>query len=117
MRYFTKTDITQVKAYIMGLVQFHPISAAGIDPVFFMHVALVSVLLAYFPFSKLTHMAGVFFSPTRNLPCDTRRTRHENPWNPEKNFLTYPEYEDMYREAMAEAGLPLDKPLDKKSGE
>ena len=80
-------------------------------------VTLVSVLLAYFPFSKLTHMAGVFFSPTRNLPCDTRRTRHENPWNPEKNFLTYPEYEDMYREAMADAGLPLDKPLEKKSGE
>ena len=117
MRYFCKTDITQVKAYIMGLVQFHPISAAGIDPIFFMHVTLVSVLLAYFPFSKLTHMAGVFFSPTRNLPCDTRRTRHVNPWNPEKNFLTYPEYEDMYREAMADAGLPLDKPLEKKSGE
>lgn len=115
MRYFFKTDITQVKTYIMGLVHFSPISADGIDPIFFVHVALVSSLLIYFPFSKLTHMVGVFFSPTRNLPCNTRRVRHVNPWNPPKDFLTYPEYEDLYREAMAGAGLPLDKPLEAKN--
>ena len=115
MRYFTKTDITQAKAFIMGLVHFHPISAAGLDPIFFTHVCLVSVLLAYFPFSKLTHMAGIFFSPTRNLPANTRRIRHINPWNPPKDFLTYPEYEDMYREAMVGAGLPVDKPLENKN--
>lgn len=115
MRYFTKTDITQAKAFIMGLVHFHPISAAGLDPIFFTHVCLVSVLLAYFPFSKLTHMAGIFFSPTRNLPANTRRIRHINPWNPPKAFLTYPEYEDMYREAMVGAGLPVDKPLENKN--
>lgn len=119
MRYFLKTDIAQVKAFVMGLVHFHPISAEGIDPIFFVHVCLVSVLLLYFPFSKLTHMVGVFFSPTRNLPCNTRRVRHVNPWNPPKDFLTYPEYEDLYREAMAGAGLPLDKPLEEteKAGE
>ncbi|OUO51029.1 menaquinol oxidoreductase [Desulfovibrio sp. An276] len=121
MRYFLKTDITQVKAFVMGLVSFQPISAEGIDPIFFVHVCLVSVLLIYFPFSKLTHMAGIFFSPTRNLPCNTRRVRHVNPWNPPKDFLTYPEYEDLYREAMAGAGLPLDKPLEdeakQKSGD
>ncbi len=119
MRYFLKTDIAQVKAFVMGLVHFQPISPDGIDPIFFVHVCLVSVLLLYFPFSKLTHMVGVFFSPTRNLPCNTRRVRHVNPWNPPKDFLTYPEYEDLYREAMAGAGLPLDKPLEEteKAGE
>ena len=75
----------------------------------------MSVLLAYFPFSKLTHRAGIFFSPTRNLPANTRRIRHINPWNPPKDFLTYPEYEDMYREAMVGAGLPVDKPLENKN--
>ncbi len=121
MRYGLKTDITQVKVYIMGLMHFQPVSPEGIDPIFFVHISLVSTLLIYFPFSKLTHMAGIFFSPTRNLPCNTRRVRHVNPWNPPKDFLTYPEYEDLYREAMAGAGLPLDKPLeaktDNKSGE
>lgn len=112
MRYFVKTDITQAKAFIMGLVSFQPISPEGLDPIFFVHVSLVSTLLIYFPFSKLTHMAGIFFSPTRNLPCNTRRVRHVNPWNPPKDFLTYPEYEDMYRKQMAGAGLPLDKPLE-----
>ncbi len=111
MRYLLKTDINQVKTYVMGMVHFSPISADGISSIFFIHVTLVCSLLIYFPFSKLTHMVGVFFSPTRNLPCNTRRVRHVNPWNPPKDFLTYPEYEDLYREAMAGANLPLEKPL------
>jgi nitrate reductase gamma subunit len=72
-------------------------------------MTLVSCLLAYFPFSKLTHMLGVFFSPTRNLPNNTRAVRHVNPWNPPKKYHTYEEYEDDFRELMHEAGLPLDK--------
>ena len=44
-----------------------------------------------------------------------RSIRHINPWNPPKDFLTYPEYEDMYREAMVGAGLPVDKPLENKN--
>jgi nitrate reductase gamma subunit len=109
MRYFGKTDVATVKAFIMGLVTFSPKSAEGIGGVFFAHLALVSCLLAYFPFSKLTHMLGIFFSPTRNLPNDTRAARHENPWNPPKKYHTYEEYEDDFRELMHEAGLPLEK--------
>ena len=51
----------------------------------------------------------------RYRPANTRRIRHINPWNPPKDFLTYPEYEDMYREAMVGAGLPVDKPLENKN--
>lgn len=113
LRYFDKTEVSQVKIYLMGITHFSPVSAAGINELFFVHLTLVCVLLIYFPFSKLAHMPGVFFSPTRNLPTDTRRVRHINPWNPPKQYFTYPEYEDTYREAMAEAGLPLDKQPEK----
>ena len=109
MRYFGKTDIATVKVFTVGLVTFSPASVEGIGGVFFAHLALVSCLLMYFPFSKLTHMMGVFFSPTRNLPNNTRMVRHENPWNPPKSYHTYAEYEDDFRELMHEAGLPLEK--------
>ena len=113
LRYFDKTEIAQVKVFIMGLTHFAPVATDGINALFFTHLALVSTLLIYFPFSKLMHMAGVFFSPTRNLPNNTRRVRHVNPWNPPKQFFTYAEYEDTYRDAMADAGLPLEKQPDK----
>ncbi|MBQ7738470.1 MAG: sulfate reduction electron transfer complex DsrMKJOP subunit DsrM [Desulfovibrionaceae bacterium] len=110
LRYFDKAEIAQVKIFIMGLTHFSPvISNLDLNGIFIVHLTLVSTLLIYFPFSKLVHMPGVFFSPTRNLPTNTREVRHINPWNPPSQFFTYPEYEDRYREAMAEAGLPLEK--------
>ena len=66
-------------------------------------------LLAYFPFSKLMHMAGVFLSPTRNLSNDSRIVRHVNPWNYPVKVHTYEEYEDEFRDKMIEAGLPVEK--------
>jgi nitrate reductase gamma subunit len=54
-------------------------------------------------------MLGIFFSPTRNLPNNTRMVRHVNPWNPPKGYHTYAEYEDDFRDLMHEAGLPLEK--------
>jgi len=41
---------------------------------------LVFVLLAIFPISKLLHVPGVFFSPTRNQVDDARKKRHISPW-------------------------------------
>lgn len=112
MRYFAKLDIAQAKVFIMGLVNFAPQSAEGLSPIFFTHIAFVSVLLLYFPFSKLMHMGGIFLSPTRNMRCNTREVRHVNPWNnPYAPYHTYAEYEDDFREPMAEAGLPLEKPV------
>jgi len=111
MRYFTKVNIVGVKELTMGLVTFHPHIPEGIGAVFYVHVFFVSVLLAYFPFSKLMHMGGVFLSPTRNLPGNTRAFMHINPWNPEVKIHTYEEYEDDFREKMIEAGLPVEKEL------
>ena len=97
----------------MGLTHFAPVATAGINALFFTHLTLVCVLLIYFPFSKLMHMPGVFFSPTRNMANNSRRVRHINPWNPPKQYFTYAEYEDTYRDAMADAGLPLEKQPEK----
>ena len=113
LRYFDKTEIAQVKVFIMGLTHFAPVATTGINALFFTHLTLVCVLLIYFPFSKLMHMPGVFFSPTRNMANNSRRVRHINPWNPPKQYFTYAEYEDTYRDAMADAGLPLEKQPEK----
>ena len=108
MRYIGKTDIATIKAFTMGLVTLSPVSPAGLSPIFFLHLFFVTTLLVYFPFSKLMHMGGVFLSPTRNLPNNSRAVRHENPWNPPKKYHTYAEYENDFRDLMDEAGLPLE---------
>ncbi len=117
MRYFEKTDISAVKVMTMGLVSLSPTVPEGIGPIFFMHLFLVSVLLIYFPFSKLMHMGGVFMSPTRNLANDSRAKHYENPWKPPKKFHTYAAYEDDFREFMEEAGLPVEKKSSEKAAE
>ena len=109
MRYVSKVDINLAKDVIMGLATLSPVDPSGLGAMFFIHVTLVSALLIYFPFSKLMHMGGVFMTPTRNMKCNTREERHVNPWSKPAHFHTYAEYEDDYREAMVEAGLPVDK--------
>ena len=112
MRYFTKVDVVGAKELAMGLVTFHPTIPNGIGTIFYIHIFFVSILLVYFPFSKLMHMGGIFLSPTRNLPGNTRAARHINPWNFPVKVHTYQEYEDEFREKMVEAGLPVDKALE-----
>ena len=109
MRYVVKIDVTAAKELTMGLVTFRPTIPQGVGAVFYIHLFFVSILLAYFPFSKLMHLGGVFLSPTRNLTTDTRARRHVNPWNYPVPVHTYEEYEDEFRDKMIEAGLPVDK--------
>ncbi len=118
MRYGLKTDIVGVKELTMGLANFNPKIPEGVGVLFYIHLFLVSILFAYFPFSKLTHMGGVFLSPTRNLENNNRAVRHINPWNPEVKLHTYEEYEDDFRDKMIGAGLPVDKqPVPKEEKE
>jgi len=109
MRYVAKVDIVAIKELTMGLVTFRPGIPEGVSAVFYAHMFLVSVLLAYFPFSKLMHLGGVFLSPTRNMTGNTRQVRHVNPWNHPVKVHTYEEYEEDFREKMVEAGLPVVK--------
>jgi nitrate reductase gamma subunit len=109
MRYVLKADVVSIKELTMGLISFRPVIPEGISVLFYIHLFLVSVFFAYFPFSKLTHMAGVFLSPTRNLSNNSRIVRHINPWNYPVKVHTYQAYEDEFREKMKGAGLPVEK--------
>lgn len=109
MRYFFKTHIVGIKELTMGLVSFSPKIPEGVGVLFYIHLFLVSVLFAYFPFSKLMHLGGIFLSPTRNLANNNRAVRHINPWNYPVKVHTYEEYEDEFREKMKEAGIPVEK--------
>ncbi len=109
LRHFIRTDIVGVKELTMGLVTFQPNVPDGVHPLFFAHLFLVCVLFAYLPFSKLTHMAGVFLSPTRNLANNSRIVRHINPWAKPAEIHSYAKYEDEFRDKMIQAGIPVER--------
>ena len=113
LRHIGKSDVNAIKELGVGLVSFSPSVPEGIAPLFFGHLFLVCVLMIYFPFSKLMHVAGVFLSPTRNMANSNRRIRHFTvfPWDKEPELHPYDHYEDMFREKMVKAGIPVDKPL------
>jgi len=80
MRYVDRVYLVDVKAFILGLLTLNPVSPPA-SAYFLAHILLVCTLLAYFPFSKLMHAPGIFFSPTRNSRNNSRRVRHTNPWD------------------------------------
>ena len=79
MKYVAHTDIISLKQFALGLIYFdwQPMPA---DPVLMVHLGLVLILMFIFPFSKLLHAPGVFFSPTRNQVDNAREKRHIAPW-------------------------------------
>lgn len=79
MKFVNHTDIVAVKSFIMGLYVFD-IRELPTEPPLLAHLFLVSALMIVFPFSKLLHAPGVFFSPTRNQADDPREKRHLAPW-------------------------------------
>ena len=74
------TDITSVKAFIMGLI-FFDLQPLPDSAFLLIHLALVALLMIVFPISKLLHAPGVFFSPTRNQTDDVREHRHVAGWS------------------------------------
>ncbi len=79
MKYVVRTDVVAVKAYFLGLMRldWQPLPA---DPILYVHLGLVVALMIVFPYSKLLHAPGVFFSPSRNQTDDPREARHLAPW-------------------------------------
>jgi len=75
MKYVAHTDIVAVKAFFLGLMYFdwQPLPN---DLLLNLHLLLVARLMIVFPFSKLLHAPGVFFSPTRNQIDNPREKRH-----------------------------------------
>jgi len=83
------TDIVQFKAFTLGLLTFNwqPLPT---DPPLLLHLAAVNILMMIFPFSKLIHSVGIFFSPTRNQADDSREKRHLAPWAKVQFESTHP---------------------------
>ncbi len=79
IRFVARTDIIALKAFVLGLLRldWQPLPA---DPVLLVHLGLVITLMIVFPFSKLLHVPGVFFHPSRNQVDDAREKRHLAPW-------------------------------------
>ncbi len=73
------TDVMAVKGFATGLITFDW-SNLPTDFAFLAHLLMVIVLMAVFPISKLLHVPGVFFSPTRNQVDDARQKRHISDW-------------------------------------
>jgi len=109
MRYFARIDTIAVKQLAISLTIFAPAIPRNVGGWFFIHLALVSTLAAYLPFSKLMHMGGIFLSPTRNLANNNRMKRHVNPWNYPVKVHTYEEWEEEFHDKIEAAGLPLEK--------
>lgn len=109
MQLVFRIDIVSVKELAIGILTFHPVIPQGVGLPFYVHLFLVSSLVAYFPYSKMVHAPGIFLSPTRNLKNNTRFSRHVNPWSYPVKVHTYEEWEDEFRAPMKKAGLPLEK--------
>jgi nitrate reductase gamma subunit len=87
IKYGVHSDIVALKAFTLGLVAFdwQPLPA---EPLLLIHLTLVIFLMVIFPFSKLLHAPGVFFSPTLTMKDTPREKRHSAPWADEINRLT-----------------------------
>jgi nitrate reductase gamma subunit len=79
MKFVAHTDVIAVKGYFQGLMQLN-IQSLPADPILFVHLFSVVVLLVIFPLSKLLHAPGVFFSPSRNQTDNSREKRHLSTW-------------------------------------
>lgn len=79
MTFVVHTDIVMVKQFFRGLLTFSW-GVLPLDLPLLLHLLLVAVLMILFPFSKLLHAPGIFFSPTRNQVDNPREKRHLAPW-------------------------------------
>ncbi len=108
MRHVIKIDLVEIKAFALSLIILKPVVATEIGSSFYIHLFLVSIIVSYFPFSKLVHAPGMLLSPTKNLKNNSRMQRHVNPWNHPVRFHTYSEWEEEFEKHIRAAGLPLE---------
>lgn len=80
--YWLHVNIVDVKAFILGLMTFHPVEVPR-HPLFLLHLFFVLLLMIYFPFSKLLHAGGIIFSPSRHQPYQVQESgrRYVNPYD------------------------------------
>ncbi len=79
MKFIVHTDIVAVKQFFTGFWSFS-LGSLPTDFLLMLHLGLVGLLMLIFPFSKLLHVPGIFFSPSRNQVDNPREQRHLAPW-------------------------------------
>ena len=79
MTFLVHTDIMAVKGFVRGLATLDS-KTLPLDPPLLVHLLAVAALAALLPFSKLLHIPGILFSPTRHQVDDAREHRHVAAW-------------------------------------
>lgn len=79
VKFISHTDVVALKVFTLGLLRFDPQPLPN-DVFLLIHLALVAALMIVFPISKLLHVPGVFFSPTRMQTDNPREVRHVSGW-------------------------------------
>lgn len=72
-------DIVAVKVFMLGILNFD-LQSLPEGTALVMHLLLVAVLGFVLPISKLLHIPGVFYAPTRNQVDNPREKRHIADW-------------------------------------
>jgi len=79
MSFISSVDIVAVKVFMLGIINFNwqelPEGTALL-----VHLLLVAILGFVLPISKLLHIPGVFYAPTRNQVDNPREKRHIADW-------------------------------------
>lgn len=79
MQLVVRPDIIAIKEFFLSWMGFS-IADLPISTPLVIHLLLVALLMIIFPFSKLLHAPGIFFSPTRNQVDNPREKRHISDW-------------------------------------
>jgi nitrate reductase gamma subunit len=79
MTFVGNVDVVSTKAFFIGMLTFN-FAPFPTHPMLVVHLLLVALLMIIFPFSKLIHAPGIFFTPTRNQVDNAREKRHIAPW-------------------------------------
>ena len=79
MSFISYVDIVAVKMFMLGIINFD-LQKLPEGTALVVHLLLVSILGFVLPISKLLHIPGVFYSPTRNQVDNPREKRHIVDW-------------------------------------
>ena len=79
MSFYLGADVISVKSFFIGLMTFN-IQNIPSDIVLISHLIMLAALMIIFPYSKLLHAPGLFFSPSRNQVDNAREKRHLSKW-------------------------------------
>jgi len=85
-------DIVAVKVFMLGILNLN-LQDLPTSKVLIVHLLLVAALGFILPVSKLLHIPGVFYAPTRNQVDNPREKRHIVDWAKplDKTRGNYPE--------------------------